>query len=217
MICGCDDAYCDSVCSTDYTCGCDDNGTDTELVELSLADVEATPDLVVNIIMPRHNIITAKYAPIEDYNTAITWLNRLYQRAVSQGLKFSDDIIILWYRTQMLKQYVSVDYLTSTISYLANREFQDFLNTLTIGGGSVDCPSDCSSQCSSYCSDCPSDCGCDDCSDCSDCGIDCSSDCGTYCGSDEDCSYDTPCDVCGAGDCGSGDACDYCSGDGGWN
>ena len=216
MNCGCDDGYCDGVCSNDYTCGCDDNGTDTELVELSLADVEATPDLAIHTILPRYNLVYQKYTPIEDYNTAVSWLNKLYQRAISQGLKFSDNIIILWFRTQILKQNINTKYLASTVSYLANREFQDFLNGLNINGGSVDCPSDCGSYCASFCTDCQTDCGCDDSCDCGDCG-DCGCDdaCPTDCPGDENCSYDEPCDVCGP-DCGSGDDPSYCSTDGGW-
>ena len=200
--CGCDDSYCD--CSSDT--------------------IDTTPDLAIHTIIPRHSLAnSAQTSTIDDYNTAVSWLNKLYQRTISQGLKFSDDIIILWYRTQILKQNVNIKYLASTISYLANREFQDFLNGLSIGGGSVYCPSDCGgycgsySYCGSYCGsdgsvcDSSCDCGCDDSCDCGDCG------CDDYCGCDDTgtgpCSADS-CLECA--DCGCDDnACDICDdGDG---
>ncbi len=156
---------------------------------------------------------------IKNYNKVVVAFNNLENNLKYKSKDWTDQLSIIWFTNEYLSSTTTNKYASGQNTYLSAREFQDYLNKIQIGGGSVDCPSDCSGYCGSYTpcsSDCSSDCGdcgCDDSCDCGDCN-DCSSD---YfgCTSDDDCSSDV-CDVCG-GDCGSGDSCDYCSSDGGWS
>lgn len=218
--CGCDDNYCD--CSSDCdTCGCDDScdtsdsscGCDDTVCSVDntdtcddTSDIPFTFNSIITTTVNNAGSNTNNSLNLTDYNTTALKFYRTKDYLLTKN--YTDNTYLLYYQGMLLEQIFVRKYLADLNTVVANERFQAILNNVTIGGGSVSCPSDCATYCGSHSvcdSSCDSscDCGCDDSScDCGDCG------CDDYCGCDDTCSSDGACasDSClECADCGCDD------------